>query len=110
MDWQPLIEVHEESFWRGVVFRFPAEHPFEPIVDFMLIEDHDSPSAYAIICASGYHAGQTELVLPAEARHPAGGISVEWLQINWSKWVYANCTVEDVRYMECYPSNYGRLA
>jgi len=107
MIWHPLISASEEAFWRGVVFRFPAQHPFEPVVDFMLIEDHDSPSFYKIICSSGYHAGQTELVLPAEAKHSAGGLSVAWFKANWSKWVYPSCSIENVQYIECYPSNYG---
>ncbi|GHU03338.1 hypothetical protein FACS1894158_01540 [Betaproteobacteria bacterium] len=108
MIWQALIYASEESFSRGTVFRFPAEYPFEPIVDFMMIEDHDSPAFYKLICSSGYHAGQTELVFPIEAKHSSGGISVEWLKSNWSKWIYANCAMENIQYMGCYPSNYGQ--
>ncbi|MCL2309083.1 MAG: Imm45 family immunity protein [Proteobacteria bacterium] len=108
MNWQSFIDTNEESLWRGAVFRFPAKHPFEPIVDFMLIEDHGSPSSYKIICSSGYHAGLAELVLPIEAKHPAGGVSVEWLKTNWSKWIYPDCDMERIQYIACYPPNYGQ--
>jgi hypothetical protein len=110
MNWQPLIQAREASFWRGVVFRFPAKHPFEPVVDFMMIEDHDSPTFYKLICSSGYHAGQTEHVLPVEAKHPDGGISVEWLKTNWSKRIYNECAVESVQYVEHYTAPHGPSA
>jgi hypothetical protein len=73
----------------------------------MMIEDLDSPSRCRIICSTGYHAGQTERVLPAEAKHPNGGIDVEWLKANWSNWIYARCPVEKVLYLKEYPSNFG---
>ncbi|TBU77363.1 Imm45 family immunity protein [Pseudomonas daroniae] len=110
MNWRSLIKTNEESFGRGTVFRFPAKHPFESVVDFMIIEDHNPPSFCKLICASGYHAGQTELVLPAEARHLSGGVSTVWLQNNWSKWVYPDCALESIHYIDCYPSNHGGQA
>jgi hypothetical protein len=107
MNWHPLTTCENNSFGRGVVFRFPAKYPFEKIVDFMIIEDHESPTSYKLICSSGYHSGQTELVFPAEAVHKAGGISAAWLKSNWSLWVYPECEATSVKYIECYPSNYG---
>ncbi|MBF8164060.1 Imm45 family immunity protein [Ectopseudomonas hydrolytica] len=80
MNWRPFANCKEKSFGRGVVFRFPAKAPFEKIVDFMIIEEHDSPTFYKLICSSGHHAGQTELVFPAEAKHETGAVSVAWLK------------------------------
>ncbi|WP_376784898.1 Imm45 family immunity protein [Stutzerimonas nitrititolerans] len=107
MNWRPLISCESGSFWRGVVFRFPAKHPFEDIVDFMIIEERESPTAFKLICSFGYHSGQTELVFPAEAKHECGGVSVAWLVENWTKWIYPGCGVESVKYVDCYPSNHG---
>ncbi len=107
MQWAPLAQCKDESFFRGVVFRFPGKYPFENVVDFMLIEDHDAPTFYKLICSTGYHAGQTELALPLEARHPAGGVSVSWFQKNWKKWVYSKCDVHQVNYIENYEANFG---
>ena len=107
MDWTSLAECKDEGFFSGVVFRFPGKHPFESVVDFMLIEDHDAPALYKLICSTGYHAGQTELVLPLEAKHSAGGVSVIWVRENWKKWIYAECEVHDVRFIENYGANFG---
>lgn len=107
MNWRALLEANEGQLWRGVVFRFPAQYPFEPIADFMIIEDRESASFYKIICSSGYHAGQTEVVLPSEAKHEQGGISVEWVKNNWSTWIYSECPIERVKYIDQYPSNFG---
>lgn len=107
MQWAPLTQCGEERFFRGVVFRFPAKHPFESIVDFMLIEDHDAPALFKLICSTGYHAGQTELALPLEAKHPAGGISVSWLRDNWKKWVYPECEAHEVNFIKNYGANFG---
>lgn len=110
MNWLPLLSCENASFRRGVVFRFPAKYPFEDIVDFMIIEDHESPISYKLICSSGYHAGQTELVFPAESKNETGGISVTWLKENWSAWVYPECKLENVKYIDCYPSGHGARA
>jgi Immunity protein 45 len=110
MIWQPLVEVTAEIFFRGAVFRCPAKHPFERVVDFMIIEDLDSPSRYKIICSTGYHAGQTEWILPAEAAHPKGGISVKWLKAVWSKSILGQSPVKEVLHLEHYPSNFGAVA
>ena len=107
MIWQPLATCQKDSFGRGAVFRFPALAPFEKVVDFMIIEEHESPTFYKLICTSGYHAGQTELVFPAEAKHETGGVSVAWLKKNWSVWVYAECEVSNVHYVDCYPPDHG---
>lgn len=107
MNWRSLANCKKKSFGRGVVFRFPAKAPFEQIVDFMIIEEHDSPTFYKLICSSGYHAGETELVFTAEAKYEAGTVSVAWLKKNWQTWIYPECEVETVSYVDCYPPGHG---
>ena len=106
MQWHPLTKCKQDSFGRGAVFRFPAARPFEKMVDFMIIEDSDAPIFYKLICATGYHAGQTELIFPTEAKHATGGVSVAWLQNNWSIWIHQSCKAEDVLYIDYYPSGH----
>lgn len=69
MDWKHLREL-DEPIWRGAVFRlFPTtDYPYGNSVDFMLVENHDSPSGLAIMVATGYDAGCTLVFLPEEAR------------------------------------------
>lgn len=104
--WCPLSDCNDESFGRGVVFRFPARYPFEDIVDFMLVEDLAGDAGYSMICATGHHAGHTELRLPGEARHPRGGVSAGWLKTNWEAWIYPDCGIADVLFMPRYPPGY----
>ena len=107
MNWKFLLEAEEENFYRSIVFRFPAKHPFESVVDFMVIEDVEAPLRLKLICSTGYHAGQTELVFPEEASHAKGGISVGWLKENWEKCVYSSCKVSEVSYVSNYPPEVG---
>ena len=107
MNWKPLLEASEENFYRSVVFRFSAQHPFESIVDFMIIEALDAPLRLKLICSTGYHAGQTELVFSKEAEHHEGGISVHWIKENWVKWIYSCCKVSEVSYLSNYPPEVG---
>ncbi len=107
MNWILLLESNEKYFYRSVVFRFPAKYPFEDIVDFMIIEDLEAPLKLKLICSTGYHAGQTELIFPKEAKHSDGGISVAWLKDNWEKWIYPECNIREVKYIENYPSDFG---
>lgn len=107
MNWIPLKDCRDKIFGRSVVFLFPAVNPFEEIVDFMIIEEREAPIELKLICSTGYHAGQTELVFPLEAKHSSGGLSVKWLQENWEEWVYPHCKINEVKYIDNYLSNYG---
>ncbi|MFR2082029.1 MAG: Imm45 family immunity protein [[Eubacterium] siraeum] len=93
-----LTDYQETMLWSGTVFRFPAKHPFESTVDFMLVDYPDTESRFAIYCVSGYHAGQLERLLPQEARGPAGtlSISARWMAENWTKWIYTGCLASEV--------------
>ena len=105
MEWKSLIESRDPCIYRGGVFRFSAKHPFEEIVDFMIIDDSEAPIGLKLICVTGHHAGKTELEFPEESKHHNGGISISWLANNWEKWIYPNCSVQMVKYIENYPSN-----
>ncbi|MCE9686430.1 immunity 45 family protein [Shewanella sp. AS16] len=102
MNWINFLQVDQRAIYRGAVFCFPAEHPFEDTVHFMLIEEPESDSGYKFICSTGYHAGQTEVLLPKVAKDSNGGINLKWLQDNWCKWVYSKTPVEEVTYLESY--------
>ena len=93
-----LTDYQKTMLWSGTVFRFPAKYPFESTVDFMLVDYPDTESCFAIYCVSGYHAGKLELLLPQEARGPAGTISIStrWMVENWTKWIYSECLASDV--------------
>jgi hypothetical protein len=102
MNWTNFSSLKQVSLFKGSVFCFPAEHPFESTVHFMLIEEPESDSGFKFICSTGYHAGQTEVLLPNEAKSTDGGINRKWLQENWNKWVYPNVSIDDVEYIENY--------
>jgi Immunity protein 45 len=102
MNWIEFLKLEQENIFRGAVFCFPAEHPFESIVHFMLIEETEADSGFKFICSTGYHSGQTEVFLPVEAKGTNGGINRKWLQDNWNNWVYQNASVEAVKYIENY--------
>ena len=104
MNWTPISDCTGQRFGRGTVFKFPAKYPFEDSVEFMVIEDLDAPIRFKLICSTGYHAGQTELVFPKESEHETGGLSVYWVQTNWKKWIYAECNMNEVQFIENYHS------
>ncbi|WP_181149749.1 Imm45 family immunity protein [Arthrobacter sp. MYb227] len=87
----------------GTVFRFPAQVPFESIVDWMLMEDSISDSGFSLFCVSGYHSGQVELRLPAEAKTETNrSIMTRWVCENWQQWIYTHAKVSDVWIREGY--------
>lgn len=107
MNWQALSTWEAEKCFRGTVFRFPAKYPFEDMVDFMVIEDATAPIRLKLICSTGYHAGQTELVFPEESAYGQNciAISVSWIKKNWNEWIYPECDINDVTFIEQYSAN-----
>lgn len=92
-----LVDLREESIWRGNVFRIPAKWPYEDFVDFMVYESQDEERPYGLIVTSGQKAGLILVLLPAESvTVGVRGLNVRWLVDNWSKWVYPECDVSDV--------------
>lgn len=111
IDWTPLQEHEDENLWRGCVFRFPARHPFEDVVDFMLVADAGSDSGFSLICATGYKAGHRECQLPREAlaSGQVQAISKRWLLANWQLWVYPETDASKVLVCSGYPPGVGGL-
>ena len=96
-----LIDCKRKELWRGTIFRFNGKYPFENIVDFMLVDIPYVESSFALICISGYYAGACECCLPKEAKNAGThSISTDWLIKNWNKWVYSECSVNDVLVLE----------
>ena len=95
-----LIDHKEEELWTGTILRFKGKYPFEEIVDFMLVSIPWVESGFVFVCISGYHAGKIELCLPNEAKASTHSISRSWLLKNWNKWIYADCSIQDVHILE----------
>lgn len=98
-----LIHYKKTAISRGTVFRLPAVWPYEEWVDFMLFETQDDERPYGLIVSSGYKAGLFLVKLPNESISDEGhGVSTTWVIINWGKWIYPECNVEDVHIIEQY--------
>lgn len=111
MEWDNLLEFDEENLWRGTVFRFPATYPFESVVDFMLFVDPYSDSSFSLVCVTGTSAGHHEASLPEEAlaKGEVSAISKKWLIENWTKSVYSETQVSEVRVASSYPQEVGDI-
>lgn len=96
--WQKLQDCPDPALARGSLFRFPARPPFEPRVDFLLVDATALGSGFVLVCASGYKAGLVQVVLPPAAlvTDPVVGISTPWLIENWQTWVCPECAVTQV--------------
>jgi hypothetical protein len=98
-----LIDIEETQIWRGAIFRVKGSYPYEDTVDFMVVETSDEKRPLGIMVATGYSAGHTFVHLPPEAFVlGTASISAIWLRANWEGWVYPECRVEDVLFMERY--------
>ena len=104
--WSQLSSGPSKAVFRGTVFRcLKAVWPYETVVDFMVVSDHDSPCGFALIVATGYKAGHVLVRLPAEAKAAdAQALSTEWIVANWAKWIYPECPLHLVQVIENYPS------
>lgn len=83
---------------RGAILRCKGKHPYENIVDFMLVECSKSESLqYGMMVVSGYKSGLMYVVFPKEAISQKGyDINIDWLKENWSVWGYMDCGLEEV--------------
>ncbi len=92
-----ISDVHKDGFGRGWIFRCNrAQYPYEDKVEFMIREEPDSPSAYALMVISGFKAGCTLVQLPEECLNFDKSVGRQWLIDNWSKWIYPECPVSEV--------------
>ncbi|RVG73601.1 hypothetical protein CN223_25215 [Sinorhizobium meliloti] len=107
---QKLVDLEEPQIWRGAIFRVKGSHPYEELVDFMVVETTDAARPLGIMVATGYSAGHTIVHLPPEAIVlRTKSISTAWLKANWSKWVY-ECPVHEVLFMRNYAASIGAAA
>ena len=98
-----LIAIEEPQIWRGAIFRVKGSSPYEETVDFMVVETGDEKRPLGIMVATGYHAGHTFVHLPPEAFVlRTVSISAAWLKANWAEWLYPECPIEEVLYLERY--------
>ncbi|GBR04064.1 hypothetical protein HW511_08080 [Asaia siamensis] len=86
----------------GCVFRLPARYPYESIVDFMLCRVPSSDSYFGLIVTTGYKAGIIFQLLPAECLHDSAAVSLSWIKDNWNKWIYEDCSIDEVLFSEGY--------
>lgn len=97
-----LVDLQDKLIWRGNVFRVRGKFPYEDCVDFMVFETQFEDRPYGLIVTSGYKAGLVLLYLPEESNSPQGGVNKEWVVSNWNKWIYPDCEVSDVFFIDKY--------
>ena len=97
-----LIDVEDESLFRGNILRVPGKYPYEEFVDFMIFDTQSEDRRYALIVTSGYKAGLILVYLPQESEAAGGGVNLKWLVSNWNKWIYPECDVSDVTLISRY--------
>lgn len=106
--WQKLADVaSDDAIFRGAVIRCKGIWPYEDIVDFLVVTNHDQKRGMSLVVSSGYKAGLPLVVLPKESEtghnNHTDYISVDWLKNNWAEWVYPDCDVMDVYISAGYP-------
>ncbi|MDP9572368.1 UNVERIFIED_ORG: hypothetical protein J2W66_002861 [Agrobacterium larrymoorei] len=99
---QKLIDLDQASLFRGNVLRLPAKYPYEEHVDFMLFETTSGERGYGLMVTSGYKAGISLVYLPPESESKDGGVSRDWIVSNWKAWIYPDCDVSQVEFIEAY--------
>lgn len=107
MQWESLSTFKKQIFYVGTIFRCRnASKPYEGTVDFLLINYPHSDSGFALIVASGFHTGELVICLPTDAKTPLEGysaVSVEWVKLNWAKWVSETININSVYVSHNYP-------
>lgn len=84
-----LTDMPGESLWRGDILRLVHNYdlgPGSPPVDLMVYDPRDD-AGLGVMVVSGYKAGLTLSIFPAESR-ASGTRSLEtsWLLQNWNDW------------------------
>lgn len=97
-----LVDLPSATIWHGNVFRVLGKYPYEQYVDFMVFETKSESRSHGLIVASGYKAGLILVYLPVESSSVEGGVDREWVVSNWDKWIYPDCDVSDVYFIERY--------
>ncbi|WP_439602998.1 Imm45 family immunity protein [Devosia sp.] len=89
---------------RGTIFRFPTHDvSYGEYVDLMLFLPEDG--GLGMIITAGPKAGHVLTRLPQEALTPGTRmLSLAWLEENWEKWVWPECSYEEVAILDRYPT------
>ena len=91
-----LLHYRAENIRRGAIFRFPAQYPYEDLVDFMLFDMPDRERPFGLMVTTGYKAGLVCCFLPPQSQGAGGGVGTGWIIRNWNRWIYQDCAVGDV--------------
>ncbi|WP_207924411.1 Imm45 family immunity protein [Xanthomonas oryzae] len=100
MNWIKLLDYEGEILYRGGFIRVNGSFPYEKIVEFMLYETGEVDRAYGLIVVSGYKAGLKLVNLPSDSLAASGGVSKGWVISNWDRWIYPECEINDVYFLE----------
>lgn len=105
MELSKLANLDTDIVRYGSVFRFPGGWPYEPMVDFLLAYSPGGERESALIVATGHKAGLIAILLPPESgcdEAGGSGISKRWVIDNWNKWIWPDCSVDDVYVIDRY--------
>lgn len=85
-----LTAIPDETLWRGDILRLIHNYdlgPGSPPVDLMVFDPHMDDAGMGVIVVSGYKAGATLNIFPAESCKPGTrGLETAWLLRNWNDW------------------------
>lgn len=97
MQWKKLTSSSGSILKRGSVLRSPAKPPYETWVDFMLMDDWQSPSSFSLWICSGSKSGLPLVKIPKEATDfTHDGVQIDWLIENWDPWIYPDSKPDQV--------------
>lgn len=103
-----LINSGDIVLSRGDLIRFPTQYPFENEV-IMMVAESPRTSGLCLITITGYKAG-INCFQELPKSEIDFQISVQWLIENWSKWIYIDCSINDVFFRKILtPDELGRL-
>ncbi|QBG85474.1 Imm45 family immunity protein [Xanthomonas oryzae] len=100
MSWIKLIDYEGDDLYRGGFIRVNGYFPYEKKVEFMLYETGEVDRPYGLIVASGYKAGLKLVNLPSDSLTSNGGVSKNWVISNWDRWIYPDCGINEVYFLE----------
>jgi hypothetical protein len=73
----------------------------------MILDGLDKDRGMTVVVSSGYKAGLILVNLPKESENNNEGytrcLNAEWLRLNWEKWVYPDCDIQNVYISDGYP-------
>lgn len=99
---QRLVEAEDDRLLaRGTVFQFSGSYPYEAVARLMLFAPIPStPRPLGLMVVGGYKSGLPLVVLLSEACPDGSNTTCGWIKSNWKKWIYPECAVEDIWFLE----------